>query len=87
MAKLIYAAIASLDGYVEDEKGRVDRAARDDKRGQTDLSHRRRRHRGGGRGFLIAPLTFLQARDGLRSYPSYVPSASRRLGGWRPSIT
>ena len=23
MAKLIYAAIASLDGYVEDERGRV----------------------------------------------------------------
>jgi dihydrofolate reductase len=31
MAKLIYAAIASLDGYVEDEKGRFDWAAPDEK--------------------------------------------------------
>jgi hypothetical protein len=30
MAKLIYAAIASLDGYVEDEEGRFDWAAPDD---------------------------------------------------------
>ena len=30
MAKLIYAAIASLDGYVEDEKGRFDWAAPDE---------------------------------------------------------
>ena len=30
MAKLIYAAIASLDGYVEDEDGRFDWAAPDD---------------------------------------------------------
>jgi dihydrofolate reductase len=30
MAKLIYAAIASLDGYVEDEQGRFDWAAPDD---------------------------------------------------------
>jgi dihydrofolate reductase len=30
MAKLIYAAIASLDGYVEDEKGRFDWAEPDD---------------------------------------------------------
>ena len=29
MAKLIYAAIASLDGYVEDEEGRFDWAAPD----------------------------------------------------------
>ena len=28
MAKLIYAAIASLDGYVEDEEGRFDWAMR-----------------------------------------------------------
>src|SRR5437763_753880 len=30
MAKLIYSAIASLDGYVEDERGRFDWAAPDD---------------------------------------------------------
>src|SRR3981081_4331752 len=30
MAKLIYAAIASLDGYVEDEEGKFDWAAPDD---------------------------------------------------------
>jgi hypothetical protein len=30
MAKLIYAAIASLDGYVEDEEGRFDWAAPDE---------------------------------------------------------
>jgi dihydrofolate reductase len=30
MAKLIYAAIASLDGYIEDEEGRFDWAAPDD---------------------------------------------------------
>jgi hypothetical protein len=30
MAKLIYAAIASLDGYVEDEDGTFDRSAPDD---------------------------------------------------------
>ena len=30
MAKLIYAAIASLDGYVEDEEGGFDWAAPDD---------------------------------------------------------
>ena len=30
MAKLIYAALASLDGYVEDEQGRFDWAAPDD---------------------------------------------------------
>src|SRR4029077_6346941 len=30
MAKLIYAAIASLDGYVEDEQGTFDWAAPDD---------------------------------------------------------
>src|SRR5215216_4942425 len=30
MAKLIYAAIASLDGYVEDEAGKFDWAAPDD---------------------------------------------------------
>src|ERR1035437_6904272 len=30
MAKLIYAAIASLDGYVEDDEGRFDWAAPDD---------------------------------------------------------
>src|SRR5271170_7819861 len=30
MAKLIYMAIASLDGYVEDEEGRFDWAAPDD---------------------------------------------------------
>jgi dihydrofolate reductase len=30
MAKLVYAAIASLDGYVEDEEGRFDWAAPDD---------------------------------------------------------
>jgi hypothetical protein len=30
MANLIYAAIASLDGYVEDEEGRFDWAAPDD---------------------------------------------------------
>src|SRR5436189_3584069 len=30
MAKLIYAAIASLDGYVEDEEGRFEWAAPDD---------------------------------------------------------
>src|SRR5205085_11122510 len=30
MAKLIYAAIASLDGYVEDEQGRFEWAAPDD---------------------------------------------------------
>jgi dihydrofolate reductase len=30
MAKLIYAAIASLDGYVENEEGRSDWAAPDD---------------------------------------------------------
>ncbi len=30
MAKLIYAAIASLDGCVEDEEGRFDWAAPDD---------------------------------------------------------
>jgi hypothetical protein len=30
MAKLIYAAITSLDGYVEDEEGRFDWAAPDD---------------------------------------------------------
>jgi dihydrofolate reductase len=29
MAKLIYSAIASLDGYVEDEEGRFDWAAPD----------------------------------------------------------
>ena len=29
MAKLIYSAIASLDGYVEDEQGKFDRAAPD----------------------------------------------------------
>jgi hypothetical protein len=31
MATLIYAAIASLDGYVEDEHGRFDWAAPDDR--------------------------------------------------------
>jgi dihydrofolate reductase len=31
MAKLIYSAIASLDGYVEDEQGRCDWAAPDEK--------------------------------------------------------
>jgi dihydrofolate reductase len=30
MAKLIYSAIASVDGYVEDEQGRIDWAAPDD---------------------------------------------------------
>ena len=30
MAKLIYSAIASLDGYVEDEDGRFDWAAPDE---------------------------------------------------------
>src|ERR1700731_2867107 len=30
MAKLIYSALASLDGYVEDEQGRFDWAAPDD---------------------------------------------------------
>ena len=32
MAELIYAAIASLDGYVEDVKGRFDWAAPDRRR-------------------------------------------------------
>lgn len=30
MAKLIYSAIASLDGHVEDKRGRIDWAAPDD---------------------------------------------------------
>ena len=83
MAKLIYSAIASLDGYVEDEEGKFDWAAPDE-----EVHALRQRPRAADRDLpLRAPDVrddgLLGDREHRRREPAVVPGLRRDLAGGR----